>query len=68
MKSKHIMMSLIKTITSVLKVSTYIITAHPIELAAILHVAIMSVSTFKTDDILYTLCMSQTIFYLIRLM
>ena len=43
-----------KTITSVLKVSTYIITSittRPIVLAVIL--AIMSVSTFKTDVILY---------------
>jgi hypothetical protein len=35
----------------VLKVSTYMITDYPIELAAIL--VIMSVSTFKTDVILY---------------
>jgi hypothetical protein len=42
------------TITSVLKISTYIITsitAHPVRLAVIL--AIMSVSTFKTAAILY---------------
>jgi hypothetical protein len=48
---KHIMMSPIKTITSR---QTDIITnipAHPIELAEIL--AIMSVSTFKIDVILY---------------
>jgi hypothetical protein len=45
-----------KTITPVLKISTYIITsitAHPVELAAIL--AIMSVSTFKTAAILFDL-------------
>jgi len=50
---KHIMTLLIKTITSVLKVSTHIITsllACPVRLAAIL--AIMSVSTFKTAVIL----------------
>ena len=35
----------------VLKVSTYMITDYPIKLAAIL--VIMSVSTFKTDVILY---------------
>ena len=35
----------------VLKVSTYMITDYPIELTAIL--VIMSVSTFKTDVILY---------------
>ena len=35
----------------VLKISTYIITARPVGPAAIL--AIMSVSTFKTADILY---------------
>jgi hypothetical protein len=35
----------------VLKVSTYMIKDYPIELAAIL--VIMSVSTFKTDVILY---------------
>jgi hypothetical protein len=46
---KHIMMSPIKTITSVLKASTDIITN--IGLAEIL--AIMSVSTFKIDVILY---------------
>ena len=49
----HSLMTLpIKTITSVLKVSTDIITNNcPIGLAAIL--AIMSVSTFKTAVILY---------------
>ena len=44
----------IKTITSVLKVYTYIITsitARPVGLIAIL--VIMSVSPFKTDTILY---------------
>ena len=53
--SKHIMMSPIKTRTSVLSLSTDIntsITARPIiGLAEIL--VIMSVSTFKTDVILY---------------
>lgn len=49
-------MSLIKTITPVLKVLTYIniitsITTHPIRLAAIL--TIMSVLTFKTAVTLY---------------
>jgi len=51
---KHIMTSQIKTITSVLKALTYIITnipARPIGLAEIL--AIMSVSTFKIAIILY---------------
>jgi len=51
---KHIMMSTIKTITSVLKVSTDIITnipARPVGLAEIL--AIRSVSTFKIAVILY---------------
>jgi uncharacterized membrane protein len=38
---------------SVMKVSTYIITANPIGLAAML--LIMSISTFKTDVILYVL-------------
>ena len=52
--AKHIMISLIKTIASVLKVSIYIITsitAHLIRLAAIL--VIISVLTFKTVVILY---------------
>ena len=52
---KHIMKSQIKTLTSVLKASTNIITnipAHSIGLADIL--AIMSVSTFKIAIILYT--------------
>ena len=52
--AKRIMISLIKTIASVLKVSIYIITsitARLIRLAAIL--VIMSVSTFKTVVILY---------------
>jgi hypothetical protein len=51
---KHIIMSPMKSITSDLKVATYIITqitARPIRLTEIL--AIMSVSTFKTDFILY---------------
>jgi hypothetical protein len=48
---KHIMMIPIKTITSVLKVSIYIIIAHPIRLSVKL--VIMSVSTFKTAVILY---------------
>jgi len=50
---KHIIMSPIKTITLVLKVSTYIITsitAHPIRLAEIL--VTMYVSTFKTAVII----------------
>jgi hypothetical protein len=53
---KHILMSLIKTIMSDLKILTYIITsftACPVRLAAIL--AIMSVSTLKTAIILYLL-------------
>jgi len=53
---KHILMSLIKTIMSDLKILTYIITsftARPVRLAAIL--AIMSVSTLKTAIILYLL-------------
>jgi hypothetical protein len=50
---KHILTLLIKTIMSVLKISTYIITSV-VRLAAIL--AIMSVSTFKTAVILYILC------------
>ena len=52
--TKHIMMLLIKTITAVLNVSTYIITcitALPIGLAVVL--AIMSVSIFTTASILY---------------
>jgi hypothetical protein len=48
---KHIMTSLIKTITSVLKASTDIIPARPIRLAEIK--AITSVSTFKIAVILY---------------
>ena len=51
---KHILTSQIKPITPVLKILTYIITsitAHPVKLATIL--VIMSVSTFKTDIILY---------------
>jgi hypothetical protein len=51
---KHILMSLIKTITSVLKISAYIITSitlRPIGLVAIL--VIMSFSSFKTAIILY---------------
>ena len=47
---EHKLMSLIKTITSVLKVSTYIITAYPIRLNVILTI---SVSTFKATVILY---------------
>jgi len=53
---KHIMRSPIKTITSVLKSSTDIITnipAHPIRLTEIL--GIMAVSTFKIAVILYLL-------------
>ena len=51
---KHIMMLPVKTMTLVLKVSTYIttsITARPIRLAAIL--VIMSISTLKWTVILY---------------
>ena len=51
---KHILTSQIKTIMPILKISTYIITsitARPVRLASIL--AIMSVSTFKADVILY---------------
>jgi len=51
---KHIMMSPMKIITSVLKASTDIITnipPHPIKLAEIL--MIMSVSTFKIAVILF---------------
>ena len=51
---KHISTSLIKTITPVLKILTYIITsiaAHPVGFAEI--VVLMSVSTFKTAVILY---------------
>ena len=52
---KHIITLLIKTITSALNVSTYIITSvTACGLAAIL--AIMSVSTFKTDVILNLPC------------
>jgi len=47
----HNMTLPVKTITSVLQASKYIITDHPIRLAVIL--VIMSVSTFKTDIILY---------------
>ena len=47
---EHKLMSLIKTITSVLKVSTYIIIAYPIRLNVILTI---SVSTFKATVILY---------------
>ena len=47
---EHKLMSLIKTITSVLKVSTYIFTAYPIRLNVILTI---SVSTFKATVILY---------------
>ena len=50
---KHILTSPIKTFTSVLKISTYIITARTVGLAAIL--AIMSVLAFRTDVILYVL-------------
>jgi hypothetical protein len=56
---KHVLTSLIKTTTPVLKISTYIITsitACPVELAVIL--AIMSVSTFKTAVILYIYILS----------
>ena len=52
--ANHLLMLQIKTITSVLKVLTYIITsitACPISLTVIL--VIMSVSTFRTDIILY---------------
>ena len=52
---KHIMMPLIKAITSVLNVSAYIITsitARPMGLGVI--PAIMSVSTFKAAVFLYT--------------
>jgi len=51
---KHILALPIKTITSVLKASTYIITsieAHPIRLAAVL--VIMSVSTYETTVIIF---------------
>ena len=49
---KHIMMSQLQTITSVLKITTYTdITARPNEHAEIL--VIMSVSTFNTAVILY---------------
>jgi hypothetical protein len=54
MMSNTFLMSLIKIRTPVLKISTYIftsITAPSVRLALIL--AIMSVSTFKTDVILY---------------
>jgi hypothetical protein len=53
---KHILTSHIKTITVVLKISTYIITgmtAPPVRLAAILD--IMYVSTFKIAIILYSI-------------
>ena len=53
---KYIMMLPIKTIISVLKVSTNTITARAIALAAI--ATIMSVSIFKTVIILYMLCWS----------
>jgi predicted GTPase len=49
--AKHIVTSLMQTITSGLKVLTYIITARPIRLAQIL--MIMSVSTFKPVVILF---------------
>ena len=49
---KHILTSLIKTITLVTYIITSI-TARPVRLAEIL--AVMSVSTFKTDVILYVL-------------
>lgn len=51
---KHIMMLQVKTMTLVLKVSTYIttsITARPFRLAAIL--VIMSITTLKWTVILY---------------
>ena len=53
---ERIMMLSINTISSVVKVLTYIfisIKVHPIGLTTIL--AIMSVSSFTTDDILYVL-------------
>ena len=53
---KYIMTLPIKTIMSVLKVSTNTITARAIALAAI--ATIMSVSIFKTVIILYMLCWS----------
>ena len=62
---KHIITK-IKATTSVLKVSTYIITsitARPIRLTVIL--AIMSVSTFNSDVILYTIDYQQQMFRMI---
>ena len=62
---KHIITK-IKATTSVLKVSTYIITsitARPIRLTVIL--AIMSVSTFNSDVILYTINYQQQMFRMI---
>ena len=63
---KHIMTSLIKTITSVLKASTDIITnilARPIWLAEKL--AIMSVWTFKIAVILYIMAVKDVKIYII---
>jgi hypothetical protein len=63
---KHIITLSIKATTSVLKVLTYIITSittHPIRLAVIL--AIMSVSTFNSDVILYTIDYQQQMFRMI---
>lgn len=63
---KHIITLSIKATTSVLKVLTYIITsitAHPIRLTVIL--AIMSVSTFNSDVILYTIDYQQQMFRMI---
>jgi len=56
------MMLPIKTITSVLKVSTYSITAHAITVTVIL--VIMSLSTFITAIILYVLNLLIQIFLL----
>ena len=60
---KHILMLQIKTITSVLKVSTHIITASSIRLAAIL--AIMSVLTFIIAISLYIYPPSLTYYLLV---
>ena len=54
---KHIITSLITTITSVLKALTDIITNIPAHSSRVTEIlAIMSVSTFKIDIILYLLC------------
>jgi hypothetical protein len=63
---KHIITLSIKATTSVLKVLTYIITsitARPIRLTVIL--AIMSVSTFNSDIILYTIDYQQKLLRMI---